>query len=197
MPTPGKFRRGDRVRKVKGSSWHGLVVGEYSTSLTLIGYCVESEREPGSVQLYPEAALELVELQFPGALKTDLVALGNKLCDRPEELRGPWPIRLSGLEAVNAATQALRDALAHANHMQRLTQDARNAAEASLAAAQRQIDAQLQALREAASIAYRICAETHHVSLGDKISAAILARTGATQADPLYRAMLDDGIIGE
>jgi hypothetical protein len=56
-----KFALRQRVRKVKGSSWQGPVVGFYSTELTPIGYCVESEREPGSVQLYPEAALEAVE----------------------------------------------------------------------------------------------------------------------------------------
>lgn len=50
---------GTRVRKTKGSHWHGRVVGYYSTQLTAIGYCVESEREPGSVQLYPAAALEV------------------------------------------------------------------------------------------------------------------------------------------
>lgn len=54
-----KFRLGDRVRKIKGSSWQGRIVGTYSTTLTPEGYCVESEREPGSVQLYPAAALEL------------------------------------------------------------------------------------------------------------------------------------------
>jgi hypothetical protein len=52
-----KFKRGDRVTKTKGSSWTGRVVGFYSTDLTPIGYCVESENEPGSVQIYPEAAL--------------------------------------------------------------------------------------------------------------------------------------------
>lgn len=51
---------GDRVRKTKGSSWQGVIVGSYSTTLTPVGWCVESEREPGSVQIYPEAALELV-----------------------------------------------------------------------------------------------------------------------------------------
>lgn len=56
-----KFELYDRVRKIKGSSWQGHIVGFYSTSLTPIGYCVESEREPGSVQIYPETALELVE----------------------------------------------------------------------------------------------------------------------------------------
>lgn len=53
-----KFKRGDRVRKTRGSSWQGHVCGEYSTELTPEGYAVESEREPGSVQIYPAGALE-------------------------------------------------------------------------------------------------------------------------------------------
>lgn len=53
-----KFQINQRVRKVKGASWQGRVVGFYSTTLTPIGYAVESEREPGSVQIYPENALE-------------------------------------------------------------------------------------------------------------------------------------------
>lgn len=53
-----KFTLGQRLTKTKGSSWTGKVVGFYSTSLTPIGYCIESENEPGSVQLYPEGALE-------------------------------------------------------------------------------------------------------------------------------------------
>jgi hypothetical protein len=53
----GKFSLGDRVRKTKGSSWQGRVVGFYSTELTPSGYAVESERDPGSVQIYPESAL--------------------------------------------------------------------------------------------------------------------------------------------
>lgn len=53
-----KFTFGQRLTKTKGSSWTGKVVGFYSTSLTPIGYCIESENEPGSVQLYPEGALE-------------------------------------------------------------------------------------------------------------------------------------------
>lgn len=56
-----KFKRGDRVRKTKGSAWQGKVVGFYSTELTPIGYAVESEFHPGSVQIYPEAALERVD----------------------------------------------------------------------------------------------------------------------------------------
>jgi len=56
-PKAPKFKFGERVTKTKGSSWTGLVCGFYSTALTLNGYCVESENEPGSVQLYPVAAL--------------------------------------------------------------------------------------------------------------------------------------------
>ena len=51
------FRLGDRVTKTKGSSWTGLVVGYYSTTLTPEGYAVESENERGSVQIYPVGAL--------------------------------------------------------------------------------------------------------------------------------------------
>jgi hypothetical protein len=58
-----KFSLGDRVLKMKGSSWQGRVVGFYSTELTPIGYAVESEREPGSVQIYPETALAKLEDQ--------------------------------------------------------------------------------------------------------------------------------------
>lgn len=53
-----KFDFGQAVRKKSGSSWHGCVVGTYSTTMTPMGYCVESYYEKGSVQIYPEAALE-------------------------------------------------------------------------------------------------------------------------------------------
>lgn len=56
-----KFKIGDQVTKLKGSQWRGTVVGFYSTGLTPIGYCVESSLETGSVQIYPEAALGLIE----------------------------------------------------------------------------------------------------------------------------------------
>lgn len=56
-PAP-RFAIGDRVRKIKGSSWRGRVCGTYSTTLTPIGYAVESENEPGAVQIYPASALE-------------------------------------------------------------------------------------------------------------------------------------------
>jgi dihydrofolate reductase (trimethoprim resistance protein) len=53
-----KFKRGDTVRKVSGSQWHGVIVGTYSTALTPEGYAVESWTEKGSVQIYPAKALE-------------------------------------------------------------------------------------------------------------------------------------------
>lgn len=52
---------GTRVRKKSGSEWQGIVVGTYSTKLTPVGFCVESECHPGSVQIYPAAALELMQ----------------------------------------------------------------------------------------------------------------------------------------
>lgn len=54
----GKYILNQRLKKTKGSSWRGRVCGYYSTTLTPVGYCIESENEPGSVQLYPETALE-------------------------------------------------------------------------------------------------------------------------------------------
>lgn len=59
LPQPPKaFCRRDSVRKKRGGQWHGKVVGSYSTGLTPEGYAVESDREPGSVQIYPVSALE-------------------------------------------------------------------------------------------------------------------------------------------
>jgi len=63
------FSIGDHVRKTKGSSWQGKIVGFYSTDLTPVGYCVESEREPGSVQIYPQGALEAVPA--PPSIRSD------------------------------------------------------------------------------------------------------------------------------
>lgn len=59
LPEPlGQWKLGTLLRKRKGSAWHGRVVGYYSTELTPVGYCLESIREPGSVQIYPSSALE-------------------------------------------------------------------------------------------------------------------------------------------
>lgn len=61
-----RFEIGHRVTKIKGSSWTGRIVGFYATALTPIGYCVESENEPGSVQIYPEAAIRAMKEQENG-----------------------------------------------------------------------------------------------------------------------------------
>jgi len=55
------FSRGDLVRKRSGSQWQGRIVGEYSTTLTPEGYAVESDAHVGSVQIYPSAALEMMQ----------------------------------------------------------------------------------------------------------------------------------------
>ena len=60
LPLRATFSLGDRVRKKSGAAWQGQVVGWYCTKLTLEGYAVESESHPGSVQIYPVAALERV-----------------------------------------------------------------------------------------------------------------------------------------
>jgi len=59
-PMPATFGLGERVRKKSGAAWQGHIVGWYSTKLTPEGYAVESEAHPGSVQIYPVAALERV-----------------------------------------------------------------------------------------------------------------------------------------
>lgn len=46
------FPLGTRVTKLRGSSWTGRVVGHYQTEHTPDGSCVESENEPGNVQIY-------------------------------------------------------------------------------------------------------------------------------------------------
>lgn len=57
-PTHQTFKLGDSVCKNQGSTWRGIIVGWYSTSLTREGYAVESHYECGSVQIYPAAALK-------------------------------------------------------------------------------------------------------------------------------------------
>lgn len=57
-PVPNRWQLGDKVKKKANSSWRGTVCGFYSTPHTPEGYCVDSAFEPGSVQVWPEAALE-------------------------------------------------------------------------------------------------------------------------------------------
>jgi dihydrofolate reductase (trimethoprim resistance protein) len=58
IPLWQTFQPGDRVRKKSGAAWAGRIVGFYSTHLTPEGYAIESDSHPGSVQIYPVAALE-------------------------------------------------------------------------------------------------------------------------------------------
>lgn len=57
-PARAAFRLGAKVKKRSGGCWRGTIVGWYRTALTPEGYAVESAYEPGSVQIYPAAALE-------------------------------------------------------------------------------------------------------------------------------------------
>lgn len=57
-PPGWEYGMGTRLIKVGGSSWRGPVVGFYRSSLTEVGYAIESEAEVGSVQIYPAKALE-------------------------------------------------------------------------------------------------------------------------------------------
>lgn len=61
MDTTGwAYQLGDKVYKKSGSEWHGKIVGFYSSSMTPRGYAVESHYHAGSVQIYPENALDKV-----------------------------------------------------------------------------------------------------------------------------------------
>jgi dihydrofolate reductase (trimethoprim resistance protein) len=57
-----KYPLGTTVRKVRGSNWHGRIVGYYKTDLTPQGVAVESDLEKGSVQIYLVQALEVLSL---------------------------------------------------------------------------------------------------------------------------------------
>lgn len=59
-PSGWTFAMHDHVQKKSGAAWSGYIVGFYRTNKNTEGYAVESEYHPGSVQIYPVAALELV-----------------------------------------------------------------------------------------------------------------------------------------
>ncbi|MBO9102394.1 MULTISPECIES: DfrB family trimethoprim-resistant dihydrofolate reductase [Rhizobium] len=58
-PSDAKFQMGDYAAKKGRASWRGKIVGWYRTDLTNLGYAIESYFEPGSVQIYPETAIEM------------------------------------------------------------------------------------------------------------------------------------------
>ena len=91
------MKLGDRVRKLKGSSWQGVIVGTYSTALTPEGYAVESELEKGSVQIYPASALEpLIATECKQCLKYGTE--GHECCHRTE-LAENWKLAEAALKA--------------------------------------------------------------------------------------------------
>lgn len=98
-PWRTKYQIHQRVRKTKGSSWQGRIVGFYASSLTTVGYAVESEREPGSVQIYPEAALELVP-------DDDALALAHPPAKREAGETPPPQSREDVSDAPSAALEA-------------------------------------------------------------------------------------------
>lgn len=87
-----KFSLGESVTKTKGSKWTGKVVGFYSTTLTPVGYAVESDTEVGSVQIYPETALFAVpqgpaptgEEDYAGKLSHLLMYLTDGRLSKPD-----------------------------------------------------------------------------------------------------------------
>jgi hypothetical protein len=74
-PTTAQFALGDRVYKKSGSQWSGTICGFYSTEQTAIGYAVESDAHKGSVQIWPEAALQLHTIADLNSTK-----LQSKIC---------------------------------------------------------------------------------------------------------------------
>lgn len=74
LARPDGFRwgLGAKLGKKRGSSWRGTVCGFYSTPHTPEGYCIASEFEPGSVQVWPAAALEeLMPSDWPAARRVE------------------------------------------------------------------------------------------------------------------------------
>lgn len=57
------FQTGDILILEKFDPTTGLYERDGTTPLTPIGYAIESEREPGSVQIYPQSALEPVPVE--------------------------------------------------------------------------------------------------------------------------------------
>lgn len=101
-PADRRFAIGDRVTKIKGSKWTGRVVGLYSTALTPIGYAVESETEAGSVQIYPEAALDFATHAEPSepAPTKDAYSAACRALEKHRERADFAEARIRELEAA-------------------------------------------------------------------------------------------------
>lgn len=60
-PDGFKYDIGAILKKKKGASWIGRVVGFYQTELNGEGYALESLYHKGTVQIYPEFMLEIAD----------------------------------------------------------------------------------------------------------------------------------------
>lgn len=197
---PYAFEIGARVTKTKGSSWTGRVVGFYETSLTPIGYCVESENEPGSVQIYPQSALRLAAAP-EGAGEAGPVAIYKQAfgeyLDKVARQVITSPTPNVGLHATEYALSVVYGSLQSRNQelvaeVERLNAEcqqmmldlcrekgARSAAEAQAASLKQQLDeATREGMKRAAEIA-RKHFDLRHTDkarfAGAAIAAAILA----------------------
>ena len=66
-----KFKKGNFVRKSKGSWWEGRVVGFYDTAENPDGVAVQLDKPNGPVQIYPAAAMELMPAPADQMMATD------------------------------------------------------------------------------------------------------------------------------
>ena len=106
-----EFKKGDKVRKTKGSKWQGKIVGQYSTALTPNGYAVESDTEIGSVQIYPASALEMVN---PGSLSR-----ADEMISCLEFEVAKRDARITEFEAAVAVARGMQAAMALENDLLR------------------------------------------------------------------------------
>lgn len=98
-----RWQLGDKVRKKRGSSWRGTVCGFYTTPHTPVGYCVDSAFEPGSVQVWPEAALE----DWDGVMVED--ELRAEITRLTEALRKIAAGQFDGIEVTHWSARECRD----------------------------------------------------------------------------------------
>ena len=105
-PNDAAFQLGDLVQKKGRASWRGRVVGWYRTDLTALGFAVESDFEPGSVQIYPQTALEPRE-QIEAPVSDAIVEAGAlRLCEIYDQQRiedGKRPVAVVAYRAGSFA----------------------------------------------------------------------------------------------
>lgn len=146
-PVNRKFKLGDHVCKTKGSSWVGHVVGFYSTELTPVGYAVESSRERGSVQIYPEAALKLIGPASP-------LREGEDSAEAFARIVSARKAYVDAAETYNTRLSLVNSERAKGNWSMRVDDEARamwDAQSAFIKAAEEETDAALAATRSASA----------------------------------------------